>query len=150
MPTAVQAQPLLIFYFHYDPSFDLPYDGFILLTGFYRPCPFLPLQGYTQYEFGLLPDGIEILSNDNHQIKTMEQEIILEMARLLEKTGLDNVIPVISSSSEHKDQLLENALINLKGLNARYEKSDALNQVQWLMNTYNIQIDELMERIGTE
>ena len=76
----------------------------------------------------------------------MEHEIILEMSKLLEKTGIDNVVPGGPASSSK--QVLETALINLKSLNARYEKSEALNQVQWLMNNYNIQIDELIERIG--
>lgn len=76
----------------------------------------------------------------------MEREIILEMSRLLEKTGIDNVIPVSHASGS--EQILETALINLKSLNARYEKGEALNQVQWLMNNYNIQIDELIERIS--
>lgn len=76
----------------------------------------------------------------------MEHEIILEMSKLLEKTGIDNAIPVSSASSS--EQILETALINLKSLNARYEKGEALNQVQWLMNNYNIQIDELIERIS--
>ena len=75
----------------------------------------------------------------------MEQEIIQQMSRLLEKTGMENVIP--SSLSADNNQFLETTLINLKSLNARYEKSEAINQVQWLMNTYNIQIDELIERI---
>lgn len=77
----------------------------------------------------------------------MEQEIISEMSKLLEKTGIDNVLPV-SLASGNQQQILESALINLKGLNARYEKGEALDQVQWLMNKYNIQIDELIERIG--
>jgi hypothetical protein len=76
----------------------------------------------------------------------MEHEIILEMSKLLEKTGIDNVIPV--SVSDNQQQILETALINLKSLNARYEKNEALNQVQWLMSNYNIQIDELIERIS--
>ena len=77
----------------------------------------------------------------------MEQEIILEMCKLLEKTGIDTVIPV-SPASGNQQQMLETTLINLKSLNARYEKSEALNQVQWLMDNYNIQIDELIERIS--
>lgn len=77
----------------------------------------------------------------------MEHEILLEMSRLLEKTGMDNVIPVVPPLTEHQDQFIETTLINLKNLNARYEKNDAMNQVKWLMETYNIQIDELMERI---
>ena len=77
----------------------------------------------------------------------MEQEIINEMSRLLEKTGIENLVPVIGPSQQNTDQLLETIVINLKTLNARYEKSEALNQVTWLMNAYNIQIDELLERI---
>lgn len=77
----------------------------------------------------------------------MEHEIVLEMSKLLEKTGIDSAIP-LSAYSGNADQLMETALINLKSMNARYEKGEALNQVQWLMNTYNIQIDELIERIN--
>ncbi|MGC1241184.1 MAG: hypothetical protein WA874_06340 [Chryseosolibacter sp.] len=77
----------------------------------------------------------------------MEREIIHEMSRFLEKTGMENVIPSLPAAGN--DQFLETTLINLKSLNARYEKSEAIDQVQWLMNTYNIQIDELMERIGS-
>jgi len=76
----------------------------------------------------------------------MEREIISEMSRLLEKTGIEYVIP--PASAENK-QSLEATLINLKSLNARYEKDEAISQVQWLMNTYNIQIDELMDRISS-
>jgi hypothetical protein len=75
----------------------------------------------------------------------MEREIIQEMSRLLEKTGMENVIP--SSIAADNTRFLETTLINLKSLNARYEKGEAINQVQWLMDTYNIQIDELIERI---
>ncbi len=78
----------------------------------------------------------------------MEHEILLEMSRLLERTGLDDVIPVVPPLTEHQDDFIETTLINLKNRNARYEKSEALNQVQWLMDTYNIQIDELIERIS--
>lgn len=79
----------------------------------------------------------------------MEYEIVVEASKLLEKTGMENLIPVNTASASNNDQFLETTLINLKNINARYEKSEALNQVQWLMNTYNIQIDELMERIGS-
>ena len=81
----------------------------------------------------------------NHPV--MEREIILEMSKLLEKTGIDGITPLVPASGG-ANQTLESTLINLKSLNARYEKSEALNQVQWLMNNYNIQIDELIERIS--
>ena len=79
----------------------------------------------------------------------MEHEIMLEVSKLLEKTGLEDLVPVAPPPGANQDHFLENILINLKSLNARYEKSEALNQVQWLMNHYNIQIDELMERISS-
>lgn len=75
----------------------------------------------------------------------MEHDIIVEISRLLEKTGLEGLVPTPSNS----DQILESALIDLRNLNARYDKEEALNQVQWLMENYNIQIDELIERIGS-
>ena len=78
----------------------------------------------------------------------MEREILLEMSKLLEKTGMEHVLPPLLP--ENNSQFSETTLINLKNLNARYEKSEAINQVQWLMNHYNIQIDELMERIGPQ
>lgn len=59
---------------------------------------------------------------------------------------MENVIPVIPSAKD-QERFLETTLINLKNLNARYEKSEAITQVQWLMDNYNIQIDELIERI---
>ena len=78
----------------------------------------------------------------------MEHEILLEMSRLLEKTGMESVIPV-TPSTLNQDQFMETTLISLKNTNAQYEKGQALNQIQWLMQKYNIQIDELMERIGS-
>ena len=77
----------------------------------------------------------------------MEREIMLETSRLLEKIGLESAIPPAPASGADERQYLENMLSSLKNLNARYEKSEAIGQVQWLMNNYNIQIDELMERI---
>ena len=79
----------------------------------------------------------------------MEHEIMVEISRLLEKTGLENLFPADPPPGTNQARFLENVLINLKSLNARYEKGEALNQVQWLMTNYNIQIDELMERIGS-
>lgn len=78
----------------------------------------------------------------------MENEIINEVSKLLEKTGLDYIVAVTPAGDADRKQFLETTLVNLKSLNAGYEKNEALNQVQWLMNHYNIQIDELMERIS--
>ena len=79
----------------------------------------------------------------------MEHEIIPEISKLLEKTGLEGLMPLDSFASANSEQMKETVLINVKSFNARYDKEEALNQVQWLMDKYNIQIDELMERIGS-
>lgn len=77
----------------------------------------------------------------------MEREILVEISKLLEKTGIDNFGPITPASAD-SGRIFESALVSLKSLNARYDKNDALDQVQWLMNKYNIQIDELIERIS--
>ena len=79
----------------------------------------------------------------------MEQDIIAEVSRLLERLGLDGVIAGGPASNGDGLQHLETTLINLKSLNARYDKGEAMGQVKWLMDTYNIQIDELIEKIGS-
>lgn len=76
----------------------------------------------------------------------MERDIILEMSKLLEKTGLEDIVPAWPADSA---KALETALANLKNCNARYEKGEAITQVKWLMDAYNIQIDELIERISS-
>jgi hypothetical protein len=77
----------------------------------------------------------------------MEKEIIIEMTKLLEKSGLGAMTYYDLETTENTETALENLWINMKALNARYDKADALAQVQTLMSQYNIQIDELMERI---
>lgn len=77
----------------------------------------------------------------------MEHQIMQEIAELLAKTGLEDVMPP-NQEALTNHQTMETVLINLKSLNARYEKGEAVEQVQWLMHRYNIQIDELMERIN--
>jgi hypothetical protein len=76
----------------------------------------------------------------------LNQEIIREMTQLLNKTGFESFAPGITDS-ETEDENSEAFLINLKALNAKYEKSEAIAQVKALMQRYNIQIDELMEQI---
>jgi hypothetical protein len=78
--------------------------------------------------------------------KSIEQEIIHEMTQLLEKTAVESFAPVITEEATDS-HTLEPFLINLKAINARYDKSDAIVQVNSLMEKYNIQIDELMEII---
>lgn len=76
----------------------------------------------------------------------MEHDLLLEMTRLLGKTGMENVLPPDDPSGDGELRMAA-VLTALKGMNARYDKEDALSQIQWLMDTYNIQIDELIERI---
>jgi hypothetical protein len=75
----------------------------------------------------------------------MEKEIILEMTKLLEKTGVETITSLADAESPEK---LETIWMNIKAMNARYDKGEAMTQVRLLMNKYNIQIDELMERIA--
>jgi hypothetical protein len=76
----------------------------------------------------------------------IEKEIINEMALLLEKVGVEDVLP-LSVEPSIDSTLEETTLINIKGINARYDKSDAVVQVRTLMEKYNIQLDELEEHI---
>jgi hypothetical protein len=76
---------------------------------------------------------------------SMEKDIIVEMAKLLEKTGVGTLTSLTDIESP---EMLETFWMNVKAMNARFDKGEALTQVQWLMSKYNIQIDELMERIS--
>jgi hypothetical protein len=75
----------------------------------------------------------------------MEKKIILEMTKLLEKTGVEMITSLADAENPEK---LETIWMNMKAMNARYDKGEAMTQVRWLMSKYNIQIDELMERIS--
>jgi hypothetical protein len=68
------------------------------------------------------------------------------MTQLLEKMAVESVIPAISGPAA--DSLISEAfLINLKTINARYDKLEAVAHIKMLMEKYNIQIDELFETI---
>jgi hypothetical protein len=77
--------------------------------------------------------------------KNTNAEIVHEMTRLFDKMAVESFVPVMTGDSETIDA--EAALINLKTINARYDKHEALTHVQALMRKYNIQIDELLEQI---
>jgi hypothetical protein len=91
-------------------------------------------------------NGTDILRKPTG-VKTnfMEKEIIAEMTKLLEKTGVGTLT---SLTDAENPEMLETFWMNVKAMNACFDKGEALTQVQWLMNKYNIQIDELMERIS--
>jgi hypothetical protein len=76
----------------------------------------------------------------------IEKNIIHEMILLLEHTAMESLAPVITQEVAD-EKMLETILINLKAINARYDKNDAIAQVHSLMEKYNIQIDELIEHI---
>jgi hypothetical protein len=81
------------------------------------------------------------MGNDN-----FNNEFIKEMTQLLEKTAVESFAPVITETTEDT-QVMEAMLTSLKTINARYDKNDALTQMRALMEKYNIQIDELIEKI---
>lgn len=68
--------------------------------------------------------------------------IIHEMSELLEKMAVDAVTPVVADPAVEVENQ-EALLINLKAINARYDKHEAIEHVSALMEKYNIQIDEL-------
>jgi hypothetical protein len=75
---------------------------------------------------------------------TINHEIIRELTLLLDNTAVESFAPVIiDDSSKTIDQ--EAILINLKTINARYDKKEAMTQIRALMEKYNVQIDELLE-----
>jgi hypothetical protein len=78
--------------------------------------------------------------------KKAEAEILQEMSLLLEKMAVDSFVPVLTDSDTAM-QHAEAVLLNLKSINARYDKHEAITQVQALMERYNIQIDELLEQV---
>lgn len=74
------------------------------------------------------------------------QEIIQEMTQLLDKTAVESFTPAFMGTP--MDPTGEEAmLINLKSMNARYDKHEAITHVRALMEKYNIQIDEVLELI---
>jgi hypothetical protein len=80
------------------------------------------------------------------ETQNIYQAIVQEMTQLLEKTAVESFAPVIvDSPTDIKND--EAILINLKTLNARYDKHEAIAHVQALMEKYNIQIDELLEKV---
>jgi hypothetical protein len=75
--------------------------------------------------------------------KTKNEEIIQEMTQLLEKMAADTFVPATDAASEHAEAVFT----NIKVMNARYDKYEALRQIKALMEKYNIQIDELLDQI---
>jgi hypothetical protein len=80
--------------------------------------------------------------------QTMESEIVRQMVELMEKSGFDSVAPLLSLREKDPTEYTENILINLKTLNARYDKNEAIHHIRSLMEKYNIQLDQLLDGRG--
>jgi hypothetical protein len=90
--------------------------------------------------------GMVFYREESMKKQDMNQAIVREMTSLLEKTAVDAFAPVITDTATDA-QYQEAILINLKAINARYDKHEAIAHVQALMEKYNIQIDELLEQV---
>jgi hypothetical protein len=80
------------------------------------------------------------------QKPNVNREIIQQMTQLLDKTAVESLAPV-TAATDSDSKNMEAMLINLKSVNARYDKHEAIEHVKALMEKYNIQIDEVLEQI---
>jgi hypothetical protein len=74
----------------------------------------------------------------------IDKEIVKQFSQILEKAGIENVVP----TPDDEVTEMETVLINLKALNAKYDKNEAIHQIRCLMDKYNIQLDQLIDRRG--
>jgi hypothetical protein len=77
--------------------------------------------------------------------QTMEQEIVKQFVDLLEKSGFESITPIVPTGDHDSSDIIDSTLINLKTLNARYDKNEAIHQIKCLMEKYNIQLDQLVD-----
>lgn len=80
------------------------------------------------------------MQKDNIQL-----EVVNECMQLLEKTCFPESLPVFSTGGADLS-VLENTLVTIKTLNARYDRHEAISQIRAMMQHYNIQIEELMDK----
>ena len=79
------------------------------------------------------------------QRDNIELEVLNECIQLLERTCFPESLPVFSTGGADLS-VLENTLVAIKTLNARYDRHEAISQIQPMMQHYNIQIDELLDK----
>ena len=79
------------------------------------------------------------------QRDNIELEVLNECIQLLERTCFPESLPVFSTGGADLS-VLENTLVAIKTLNARYDRHEAISQIQAMMQHYNIQIDELLDK----
>lgn len=82
------------------------------------------------------------------QHQTMEGEVLNQFLELMDKAGFESVAPVLSAIEQETQKGVDTILINLKALNAKYDKNEAIVQIKCLMDKYNIQLDQLIDRRG--
>ena len=79
------------------------------------------------------------------QRENIELEVVNECMQLLEKTCFPESLPVFSTGGADLS-VLENTLVAIKTINARYDRHEAISQIQAMMQEYHIQIEELMDK----
>lgn len=82
---------------------------------------------------------------ENH---TIESEIVVQLLELMEKTGFTSIVPLYPADNLEDENTLDTLLITVKSLNARYDRAEALTQIRSLLERYNIQVDQLVDRRG--
>jgi hypothetical protein len=78
----------------------------------------------------------------------IENEILTQLLELMEKSGFQSLVPLYPTDSLEDENTLDTLLITVKSINARYDRSEALAQIHWLLNKYNIQVDQLVDKQG--
>lgn len=79
--------------------------------------------------------------------QTIENQIVRQVVELMDKSGFESIAPVLTAEQD-SPEFIDTILINLKTLNAKYDKNEALHQIKCLMDKYNIQLDQLVDRRG--
>jgi hypothetical protein len=74
----------------------------------------------------------------------LEHEIVMQLIELLQKSGVDSLGSLSAPEDLQDVSALETILINVKTLNARYDKIDAITQIRSLMSKFNIQLDQII------
>jgi division protein CdvB (Snf7/Vps24/ESCRT-III family) len=78
--------------------------------------------------------------------QTIEHEIVKQILELMDKSGFGTIAPVLAELEQHKPEIADTIFLNLKTLNAKYDKNEAINQIRCLMDKYNIQLDQLTDQ----
>lgn len=80
--------------------------------------------------------------------QTIEFQIVKQVLEVMDKSGFESIAPVLTALEQDTPEFIDTILINLKTLNAKYDKNEALHQIRCLMGKYNIQLDQLVDTRG--